>query len=37
MDENCQNNITITPMTSVPNWGGEGMEVDINLRYSLPE
>ncbi len=29
MAENCQNNITITPKTSVPNWGGEGMDVDI--------
>jgi hypothetical protein len=29
MAENRENGIVITPRTAVPNWGGEGMDVDI--------
>lgn len=29
MSRNTENDIIITPKSSVPNWGGEGMDVDI--------
>ena len=29
MSRNSENDIIITPKSSVPNWGGEGMDVDI--------
>jgi hypothetical protein len=33
MEANCENGITITPRTSAPNWGGEGMDVDIVVHH----
>jgi len=29
MSQSSENNISITPRTSIPNWGGEGMDLDI--------
>lgn len=29
MSQNSENNISITPRTSIPDWGGEGMDLDV--------